>query len=213
MSADKMLRLATSVFADTPARLYGIPYHLTYRTSGSMPFTCYSLSLSRDLMGRWTHDKVSAAIIKDIIEGCKLDARTCTHAQLEETDPYVCCLTCLVEGKPSTMRWDQAVGFLSKYRCILPTINAHGSRCFNSLVLCSTSTGDPSIPTCMSREVLGVFSTPKRRRLPDLCGSLLTPGMISLDTSVPCAANPQRYCVAILCPNYKIISYSGECCH
>jgi len=118
MSANEMLHLATSVFADTSVPLYGIPYHLTYRTSGSMPFTCYSLSLSRDLTGRWTYDKVSAAIIKDIIEGCGLNARTSTHTQLEEIDPYVCCLTCLAEGTPSTMRWDQAVGFLSKYRCI-----------------------------------------------------------------------------------------------
>ena len=114
MSANKMLHLATSVFADTPTRLYGIPYHLTYRTSSSMPFTCYSLSLSPDLKGRWTYDKVTAAIIKDIIEGCRLDARTCTHAQLEETDPYVCCLTCFAEGTPSTMRWDQAVSFPSR---------------------------------------------------------------------------------------------------
>ena len=114
MSANKMLHLATSVFADTSVSLYGIPYYLTYRTSGSMPFTYYSLPLSSDLKGRWTFDKVSAAIIKDIIEGCRLDASTCTHAQLEEADPYVCCLTCLAEGTPSTMRWDQAVSFPSR---------------------------------------------------------------------------------------------------
>ena len=83
--------------------------------------------------------------------------------------------------------------------------------CFNSRLLCSISTGDPSIATRMSREVLGVFSKPKRGKLSDLCGGLLTLGTISLGTSASCAAN--RYCVATLCSHCKIICASGECCH
>lgn len=120
MSTSEMLDLATSVFTDNPPPRIGvtipqycIPYYLTYRIHNSMPYTSTGLQVSRDLKECWVYDRVSAAIIKEIVLGCGFDARTCTHAQLEEVEPYVFCLTCYAGGTSYAMRWDQAVRFLS----------------------------------------------------------------------------------------------------
>ena len=116
-SVNGMLDLATSVFTtDLPEKFtrpyWCMPYYLTYRIQDSMAHTTVYRQPHPDLKEGWVYDKVSAAIIKSIVLGCGLDIRTCTHAQLEEADPYVSCLTCHAEGLTYTMKWDQAVRLL-----------------------------------------------------------------------------------------------------
>lgn len=109
MDGASMLRLATAVFMNTPkapTSFIGMPFHLLHRMQTHLPRVTESPASSSDQY--WVYDKVSAAIIKDIVSLCGLNPDTCTHAQLEETDPYVDCLTC-TDLKVPRMKWNQAV--------------------------------------------------------------------------------------------------------
>lgn len=112
MTHEDMLELATSVFqGQHPRAVNCLPYHLTYRGTDTMPYTSQYNANSPSLEQCWHYDKVSAAILKDIILKCGLDPTTCTHEQLEEADAYVVCLPCCEAGSQygPTMKWNQAV--------------------------------------------------------------------------------------------------------
>lgn len=112
MDGASMLGLATAVFMNTPkapTSFIGMPFHLLHRMQTHLPRGAESSAQSSDQY--WVYDKVSSAIIKDIVSLCGLNPDTCTHAHLEEADPYVDCLTC-TDSKVPRMKWNQAVSAL-----------------------------------------------------------------------------------------------------
>lgn len=57
-------------------------------------------------------DTISSAVTAQIIAACGLNPATCTHATLEELDPFIVCLSCTTKDSNEfspTMPWTQGV--------------------------------------------------------------------------------------------------------
>lgn len=170
MSTKKILNLATSLFWDkaspySPIR--GLPYHLLHRRSSAAVHA--GGLLTEALSEVWVYDDVSASIVRTILSLCALDLGTCTHAQLDEADPYVVCLNCPPQSAMPTMKWEQAVSSL-RVR-VDPTTHLLSL----NLHMCSTFIGAMRIMIWISRLPRGEYSTTLRSLPFNPTGSVGTP--------------------------------------
>lgn len=120
------LELATSLFRSTISfsrKSFGIPYKESLRFRQFFPSVDYPnsrnsarlnpLDVLSDANKFFEFDELSSAVTTQIVTACGMDPKSCTHAMLEDLDPYVVCVACTqrdgFNGNRLTMPWTQAV--------------------------------------------------------------------------------------------------------